>query len=207
MRLEKFDYHYTATGDKGGLESVGFAFLPFDPYWTTSKWKSITLDNFKRLRGVCDDILLGKPFKCESKPDFSDSPRASRGGYVYEGSTGGALSPNNQFLYAAAHFTLGKMQLDEGSNWDRALAASYMMSDEKTILDNAASLGKISIDATFRLTHDGNIAIMNALLALPNVDICPGAKKSINDLRKLLDHAGDANAKMTDFLELEADGG
>ncbi|MGR3913411.1 MAG: hypothetical protein OD918_02620 [Gammaproteobacteria bacterium] len=179
MRVERFDYHYAASGgDQDGLDKVSFTFAPFDAdaVGGRDEAKRITREKFELVRGVYDDILLAKPFKCERRPDFSDSPHMSRGGYVYHGSLGGALSTKSQFLYATVHFTLSK-----------------------------TSGGDIEIDASINLNHDGNVRVMDTLLALPGIDIDPEAQRRMDAMRTLLAGSGDVDAKVTNLLELETD--
>lgn len=179
MQLHSFRYRYAAGGEKEGLDSVSFEFRPFDADTVTAhdEMKRITRENFELLRGVYDNLLLNKPFRCKCRPDFSDSESASRGGYVYQGQLGGALSANSVFLYATVHFTLSKT------------------------LD-----GQISIEAHLSLNNDGNITGMDSILALPGITITPTAQRRIDDLRKLLAEEGDADAKVTGLLNSDTGG-
>lgn len=155
MRLEKFDYHYAAGGNEGErLERVGFGFHPLaDGRDWHDGWNQenmhIARDNFKRLRDLCDDMLLGEPFKCEREDDHSDSPEASRIGYVYRCHTGSA-----RFLYATVHFTIGKPQLFSGNRnennmaWNRGDDAHHL-ADYHRQLDDIRS-GRVSSSKNFR---------------------------------------------------------
>lgn len=176
MHLEKFDYRYAASGDAGGLKRVDFDFQPFDPKAVTERaeMKRITREHFEHLRRVCDEILVER-FQCECKPDFSDSPVMSRGGYLYSG--GVVEGASNLLNLATVHFTLAKAKVFNG---------------------------KISIDTSFDMHHVINITIMGAMLELAT-SIDPDAQNNIDALRKLLDSAGDVGAKVNDLLGSDAE--
>lgn len=177
MHLETLYYYYQTTGVEGGLFSINFTFLPFDAdaVKDPAQMKLVARENYERLLNTLDEMLLQSPhFDCKREPVFMDSPGKSSGGYCYKGKISGK-----------------KLSL----KIDPPVEASVGFELSK------GYGGEINIDASFQLTHAGNIKALQTMLALPDISIGDDAQQQIDSLNNLIQTTDDTDSKILHLLE------
>lgn len=189
MILNNFSYYFSLKGQRGGIYSEEFVFIPelgSSSLNNSHSIKSILRNDFTVIETLIDELILrDNNFTIEKIPVFSDSPHSMTAGFEYSGKRkGSAGNFIKTFIFSFSRmFTkLQDRMLEDQEDFFTTISSnlSYSIGKIQTDSCNAKIILKIS------LGHNLNLLVLNKILNLSILKLSPEAEMEVNNIKKII---------------------
>ncbi|MBF0099147.1 MAG: hypothetical protein HQM04_19145 [Magnetococcales bacterium] len=206
MKLNNFSYYFSVKGNKGGIFSISFEFIPgriAEPPYIT---KEQVRDDFEQLESILDSLFVTNThIRGEEKaPILSDSPSGLETGFEYKGRKGKMMETASRGLLDAFLSIILPNRLHQ-PKLDSSLMDSFITLSAKLcchIRKGNENQTPPVLKLEIQVGHDLNLHMFESLISLPELDVSPQAEREIQHLRQILNTGKQIDPKK--YLGLEA---
>jgi len=174
MRLTRFHYYFSMTGQKGGLFSLE---MEFSPVPASDESREAALKRaFKTMETLLDgELLEDESFAFGKTPTFTDTSHSTSIGYDYEG----VWRDRSSWLFRRLVEPLIPLsKLDE----ERFVRLRCSLEGRRA----KSREGEENLSLRLELRHRLNIRVMEHILAMPGLSLSPEARGELDELGRLL---------------------